>query len=62
MTAAPRTIYCPDCHQPLTGNWIVVLCYCAEYVPTDRESIGHLIADGEVVRLTGYGVLVAVAA
>ena len=54
-----RPIYCNKCDQPLVGNWIVVLCHCAEYVPTDRESIGHLIDHSELVRVTGTGVLVA---
>jgi len=59
-TTAHRTVHCPTCHSTLGGDWSAVHCYCTEWVPTDRASVGSLIEDREVVRLTEHGTLVAV--
>lgn len=61
-----RTITCTTCHQPLSGDWTVVRCYCTEWTPRSRDGIGQyaglgdLIGSSEVVRLTDNGTLVAV--
>ena len=55
-----RTITCTTCHQPLSGDWTTVYCYCSEWSPTSHEDMGSLLSSREVVRLTDNGTLVAV--
>lgn len=60
-TTTTRSVACPTCGQPLTGNWTVVRCYCTEWTPRSRDGIGQyaglgdLIGSNEVVRLTAGG-------